>query len=244
MQIIERFWNGMPTIVENKIEEGCLFENTLISGFATIIIDEDFINEMYNISDDIKDDNNLLSILTKVYNKISEYFSSTKLNDNSRSETYANNFVVDENGMIIGTKISSLKGKNISQCSEKSLAAYVILEKFFSMKNIGVKPKLFLSYLATESSKPEPHAFVMLDIEKNNDSKTHMLFDVENLTLIENKFGEQQYCVGLYLLSEEQYNNLLNGFDCTPISVFENIGHHVISEKRIYGNIKQPKKEV
>ena len=59
MQSIEPNWNGMPTIVEYKIESGCKFENTLTAGWATIIIDSDFINEMNLIADELKDDENL-----------------------------------------------------------------------------------------------------------------------------------------------------------------------------------------
>ena len=41
----------------------------------------------------------------------------------------ANRRLSDEDGMIIGTRISSLKGKNIAQCSEKSIAAFIILKR-------------------------------------------------------------------------------------------------------------------
>ena len=75
MRTIERFWNGMPTIVDYKLEDGCGIENTLV-GIGTIIIDKDFIDEMENIAFELKDDKKLLVLLTNVYNKVNDYFSS------------------------------------------------------------------------------------------------------------------------------------------------------------------------
>ena len=100
------------------------------------------------------------------------------------------------------------------------------------------KPVLVLSNMKTESSNFEPHAFVMLNNEQ--DSKLgHILFDVENLTLIEDKNGKQNTMVGLYLLTNEEYDNFINGLDCTPTSLYETIGdYHEVSDKRTYGNIE------
>lgn len=240
MQHIERDWNGMPTFIESTIENGCVFENTLLSGFGTLIIDEEFINEMGLIANEVGSNKNLISLLTTIYNKISDYYNSSELNEKTRKEIYASNegTVYDEDGMEIGTKISSLKGKNISECSEKSLAAYIILEKIFSSGGMKRKPVLVLSNMKTESTNIEPHAFVMLNNEQ--DSKMgHILFDVENLTLIEDKNGKQNTVVGLYLLTNEEYDNFANGLDCTPISLYETIGdYYEVGDKRTYGNIK------
>lgn len=239
MQSIERFWNGMPTIVNNKIEDGCIFKNTLV-GIGTIIIDVDFINEMKLIADEVKDDKSLVSLLTKIYSKVNGYFSSSYVNEKSREQTYSNNVVIDEEGMIIGTKMSSLKGKNISQCSEKSIAAYIILEKLYSMDIMSRKPALTLSQLSIESTKAEPHAFIMLNNDQSDSSTKHLLFDIENPTLVENKSGQQQYFVGLYSLTDEQYEKFLNGSECTPTSLYEIISeYHEVGSKRTYGNIKQ-----
>lgn len=78
---------------------------------------------MYSIVDELVDElereKDLLKILTSIHNKIRYYFNSPLENKKSRKQTYSDNTVVDETGQIIGTKISALKGKNISQCSEK-----------------------------------------------------------------------------------------------------------------------------
>ena len=242
MQSIEPNWNGMPTIVEDKIESGCNFENTLTAGWATIIIDSDFINEMNLIADELKDDENLALLLFKIYNKISSYFSSTENNDKSREETYASNYVTDEDGLILGTKISSLKGKNISKCSEKSIAAYIILEKLYSMGTLSRKPALTLSHLKTETTNSGPHVFIMLNKENCKDLTKHLIFDVENPSLLEDSTGKQQYLIGLYSLTDKQYNDLVNGLSCSPTSLYEILNdYHEIGDKRTYGNIKNTK---
>lgn len=241
MQSIGRSLDGMPTIFETKIEDGCMFENTA-GGIGTLIIDRDFINEMKIIANEVKDDKSLISLFTNIYNKIINYFSSSIVNNKSREQTYENNEVIDDEGMIIGTKISSLKGKNISKCSEKSLAAYIILEELYSMGIITRKPVLTLSQLSTDSTEAEPHAFVMLNSDKLDNSNKHLLFDVENLTLVENKSGNQEYYVGLYYLNDEQYNNFFNGLQCSPTSLYEILGNYrEVGSKRTYGNVKPVK---
>ena len=110
MQHIERNWNGIPTIFESAIEKDCIFENTLV-GFGSLIIDDDFINEMNLIANELSTDRNLISLLTKIYNKVCDYFNSNEFNEKSRFETYDSNVITDEDGMIIGTKISSLKDR-------------------------------------------------------------------------------------------------------------------------------------
>lgn len=242
MQNIERNWNGMPTIVEDKIEDGCTVENALIAGWSTIIIDSDFINEMNLIANELKDEKNLISLLFKIQTKINDYFSSTEQNDKSREETYFSDYVVDENMMVIGTNLSSLKGKNIAKCSEKSIAAYLILEKIYSMGKTSRKPELTLSHLKTASTNPEPHAFIMLNKENCNDVTKHLIFDVENPTLFEDSNGKQLYLIGLYSLNDEQYDNLVNGLVCSPTSLYEILSdYHEIGDKRTYGNIKNTK---
>ena len=218
MQNIERNWNGAPKIIDNKIESGTMVENTLV-GFGTIIIDNDFINEMILIANDVKNDKNLLSLITKINNKIIDYFYSSEANEYSRSETYINNRVI-EDGLIIGTKLSSLKGKNIALCSEKTIAAYIILEYLFSQGNITRKPLFILSNLASPNTKPGPHAFIILNKEKCNDPTKHLIFDPENPALIKNKNGVNQNYAGLYSLTDEEYDNLINNMSCTPKSLY------------------------
>jgi hypothetical protein len=227
-----------PTIVEDEIENDCTFENSFIEGSATIIIDEEFIKEMKLIANDIeKNSQHLIQMFENVHKAVCNYFSSSEVNKKSRKETYYELTVCDENGQAIGTKISSLKGKNISMCSEKSVAAYIILEELFSRGIIARKPALVLSKLSTESKEAEPHAFVMINKESPEETFKHLLFDVENPTKVEYKNGENYTVIGLYSLTDGEYEDFLNGLGCIPKSIYEVSGEYrEISEKRIYGN--------
>ncbi len=235
MSRITRNWNGMPSIISNKIEEGTFFENSLV-GFGTLIIDKEFLTDMDSIANQYKDDKELLSLLTKITNEIIQYFSSSKGNQQSREQTYQNYEVVNEEGMIIGTYMSSLKGKNISKCSEKSLAAYIILEKLYTIGSLSRKPSLILSQMSTSTTDEVPHAFVLLDKDNCDDYTKHLLYDVENLTTIEDSSLKQYHFVGLYSLTDSQYDELMNGKSCTPSSIYEKIySCKEVGEKRIYG---------
>ena len=240
MKNIERFMDGRPTIVSDKLEEGQLVENTVV-GFGTIIIDKDFLDAMNVIVNEVNGDKKLISLITNINNKINYYFYSEEANSKSRYETYMDNVVVDEEGMIIGTKLSALKGKNVALCSEKSLAAYIILEKLYSMGSITRKPTFVLSQLTTNDSNEGPHAFIMLNKDVNNPTR-NILFDPENPTLVEDSDKKIEKLAGLYSLTDEEYNNLINGSSCTPKSLYEFLGgYHEVSEKRTYGRLELDK---
>ena len=235
---IERNWNGSPTIVDNEIEEGCLFENTLV-GFGTIIIDKDFIDEMNKIAEKNKAGNKLVALLTTINNDVKDYFYSDGDNDKSREQTYSDNDVVDEHGFIVGTKLSSLKGKNVALCSEKSIGCYLVLKKLYEMGSITRKPSLVLSSMKTTNSKPGPHAFVLLDKECDDPTK-HLLFDPENPTYIDDGNGNQVYYCGIYSLTDDDYKSFTEGGVCSPTSIYEiGTNYHEVSEKRTYGNCGQ-----
>ena len=72
---IEKSWNNAPTIVDQTINDNCLFENTIV-GFGILIIDTDFINDMHMIAEKLKDNKNLLGLITAIYNEINNYFYS------------------------------------------------------------------------------------------------------------------------------------------------------------------------
>ena len=239
MQKIGRSWEGTPTIVEYKIEDGCIMENTLV-GFGTIIVDKDFLDEMEKIAEELSGESDIVSLMGKIYNKVFNYYSSNALNEMSREQTYAANEIYDEDGMVIGTKISALKGRNISKCSEKSLAAYVILKKLCEIEGNDRKATLVLSYLSADQSSAEPHAFVMLNKDNCNDITKHILFDVENPTLVEDPNGDKRYFVGLYSLSDEEYASLITGEKFTPTSFFEmGSKYREVGPKRIYGKLSK-----
>ena len=234
MKPIERFMDGRPTIVSDKLVEGQLVENTVV-GFGTIILDKDFLHAMDVIVNTVSDDKKLISLITSINNKINDYFYSKEINTKSRYEIYSENEVADEDGLIIGTKLSALKGKNVALCSEKSLAAYVILEKLYSMGSITRKPTFVLSMLTTNDSNEGPHAFVLLNKDVSDPTR-NLLFDPENPTLIEDNDNNIQKATGLYSLTDAEYHDLINGLSCTPKSLYEFLeGYHEVSEKRIYG---------
>ena len=237
MQSIERNFNN-PVFFDETIEEGCFFENTFV-GIGTLIIDKEFISEMEGLADTLKDNKDLVVLTSMMHNSINGYYNSNNENKSDRATTYDDNLVVDEEGMVMGTKISSLKGKNIAKCSEKSLAAYVMLKRLHDGGIMKRKPELVLSNLSAGDSKAEPHAFVILNSE--GDVKIpHILFDPENPTQLENPDGNKSYAVGLYVLSNEDYELLQNGFKCKPVSLFEAFGNcHEVGEQRIYGQNDQ-----
>ena len=93
------------------------------------------------------------------------------------------------------------------------------------------EPSLVLSKISTESLEPGPHAFIMLN--KDNDMIKHIIFDIENPSLFEiNSEGKKSKYIGLYSLTDEEYNDLVDGFTCSPKSLFELVYHFKeISEK-------------
>ena len=236
---IKRHFNDIPTIVSGTIEKGCTFENSMVEGYGTIIIDDVFFDDMLAIIKEKEIPKKFIELLTYINNCVSDYFYSSKASDESREQAYASSHVLDDEGMIIGTKLSSLKGRNVALCSEKSIAANVLLEYLYRTGILTRKPTMILSKLKTENNPSEPHAFVLLDKEQDVYPTRHLLYDVQNPTTIIDDDGNKSVYVGLYTLSDEQYDNLLKGIECTPASLFEvmNGSLHNVSEKRIYGSI-------
>ena len=158
---IERKITGEPTIVKGTIKENCVFENTIMGGYGTLIIDQEFIDDMASIAQSLTFSNSFIDLFSQVCNKVSDYYTSNQKNELQREETYSQNVVVNEDGMIIGTKISSLKGKNISKCSEKTIAAYIIFKYLFDNNKITRLPSLVLSKLGVYPGRaregPEGH---------------------------------------------------------------------------------------
>ncbi len=242
MKEITRSYSGMPTIVESEIEEGCCFNNTLFGGYGTLVIDKKFIDRMKSIANEAKDEKNFVKMLTIIKNSVEDYFYSSEKNSKSREEVYEDNVVTDDEGMIIGTNISSLKGKNVAKCSEKSIASFIVLKELNKMGIVKRKPYMVLSKLATENSDPEPHAFIMINLDEQNDATKYLLFDPENSTIVKDKSNQQIKVVGLYILNDEQYDSLMKGSVCSPISLFEFSGwYQEVGEKRTYGNIEENK---
>ncbi len=228
-----------PTIVTGDIKENCLLENTMIGGYGTAIIDKDFIQDMNKIAEEIDTkNNNFATITTSLQNKIYEYFYSKEGNNLSREKIYDKKAIVDEDGMVIGTKISDLKGMNVALCSEKSTAAYIILKNLYDNNKITRKPSLNLSYLREElSCDSNPHAFVTLSKEDASYPAKHLLYDVENPTVLENDKKERFALVGLYALTDEEKEDIDNGYECVPTSLYEIIGNYKeVNAKRVYGS--------
>ena len=236
VQMIRRNWDNTPTIFSDEINENCNFENTLIEGWGTIILDKDYLDEINELTDKYEVSKNLVSMLTEVTNIVIDYFFSNEKNDKNRKETYGSDYVT-EDGLIIGTKMSSLKGKNIAECSEKSITGYIILNKLYKEGKIKSKPSLILSTLGSESIEEGPHAFILIDREHNDFPTKHLLFDIHNPSQIEVD-GEVHNMVGLYALTDDQYNDLISGDKITPQSLFEfaSSDYKDVGEKRIYGS--------
>ncbi len=99
---------------------------------------------------------------------------------------------------------------------------------------------MVLSTLATEQTTDEPHAFILMEREQDNYPTRHLLYDIENPTPVEDGNGNKNNFIGLYSLTDEQFNNILNGIECTPTSLFELLqsGWTDVGTKRIYGSVK------
>lgn len=237
---IERHFDGTPTIIDGKVNEGCTFENTFIGGYGTIIVDDDFMKDISKIIDYKEINNNFINVLSDINNKVNNYFYSDNKENNKREEEYSKSYVLDEEGMIIGTKLSSLKGKNVAKCSEKTLAAYIILEKMYSDGKLGRKPSLILATLEVEN-KEEPHAFLLLDKEDNKYPLKHLLYDIENPTRLSDLKGNELNAPGIYSLTDEEHKNIINGISCSPKSLFEELNseYRDIGIKRTYSSSKK-----
>lgn len=234
--IIRRF-DGTPTVVDEEIEENARFDNTAFEGYSTVVLDKEFISDMLSIKDSIKTPASIIEILTIINNEINNYFYSKEINTESRERTYLNNVMHDEDGLDIGTKMSSIKGKNVAQCSEKSLGAYIILKSLYDEGKIKNKPSLVLSELRTEDTKSGHHAFLLLDEEEKEYPRKNFLFDIENPTLIEDSNKERSYTVGIYTLTLEEREKIIKGEECSPTSLYDILTteYHDVSMKRIYG---------
>ena len=234
---IIRNWDDTPTIIDGKIKEGCTFDNTLIEGWGTMIVDKDFVNFVDASISSYEPVNDLFQVLTDIQTMVVNYFYSNNQNDNSRAETYDKNYVKDEDGMIIGTNISSLRGKNIAECSEKSLAGYMLLEKMRDTGKMKRKAELFLSTLKTETSSSEPHAFLVINGNNSEYPTKHILFDINNISKI--SVDDKEYnTVGVFTLTDEEYDNLKEGIMVSPKSLYEVISdeYKEIGEKRTFGS--------
>ena len=227
---IRRHIDGRPTIVES-IEEECLFDNGF---FSNIIIDQKFIEELLSTIKEDKLPKNLISLLTYINAKIINYFYSSSIENKDRIKVYFDFAVKDDEGEVIGTRLSSLKGKNVAMCSEKSIATFIILSYLFKKGKLSRKPSLVGSVLNNEN-----HVFVIMDREQDEYPTRHLLYDPENFTQIEDTNGIRSNLVGVYSLTDEQHHNILNGVECNPTSLFVLLQPEWtdVSGKRIYGSI-------
>lgn len=237
---IIRHADGSPTIIDGSIEDGCLFENSIMEGNVTVIIDKEFIEELLASINENELPKKFIELLTYINNKVIDYFYGSNTKDISRKDAYADSYVVDDEGMIIGTKLSSLKGRNVALCSEKSIAAFIILDNLYKKGKLTRKPSMVLSTLATEQTRNEPHAFILIEREQDDYPTRHLLYDIENPTLVEDVNGNKNNFIGLYSLTDEQHKNIISGTECVPTSLFELLqsGWTDVGPKRIYGSVK------
>lgn len=237
---ITRHVDGSPTIIDASIKNGCLFENSIMEGYGTVIIDKEFIEELLASINENELPKKFMELLTYINNKVIDYFYGSNTKDVSRKDAYADSYVVDDKGMIIGTKLSSLKGRNVALCSEKSIAAFIILDNLYKKGKLTRKPSMVLSTLATEQTRDEPHAFILIEREQDDYPTRHLLYDIENPTLVENVNGNKNKFIGLYSLTDEQHKDIISGTECVPTSLFELLqsGWTDVGPKRIYGSVK------
>ena len=232
---ITRNIDGSPTIVDASIEEGCLFDNSILRGIDTIIIDKEFIEELLASINEDELPTNLIGLLTYINIKIFNYFYSSNMRNLSRRKVYADLSVKDDEGAIMGTKLSSLKGRNVAVCSEKAIASFIILDNLYKKGKLSRKPSLVGSTLNDES-----HVFIIIDREQADYPTKHLLYDPENCTQVEDVNGNKNNFIGIYSLTDEQHSDIISGIECSPTSLFELLqsGWTDVGAKRIYGSIK------
>lgn len=232
---ITRHIDGSPTVIDGSIVEDCLFDNSILRGIDTIIIDKEFIEELLASINEDELPTNLIGLLTYINIKIVNYFYSSNMRNVSRRKVYADSCVKDDEDAIMGTKLSSLKGKNVAVCSEKSIAAFIILDNLYKKGKLSRKPLLIGSTLNDES-----HVFIIMDKEQDDYPTKHLLYDPENCTQVEDVNGNKNNFVGIYSLTDEQRNDIISGTECVPTSLFELLqsGWTDVGPKRIYGSVK------
>lgn len=228
---------------EAKVVTGKILPNSTIQVniFNDLIVDEQFIKDIESMTIEPSKPKDLLSIIYAIQTNILEYFN--KIDDNqseSREDVYTSNLVIDEDGQIKGTMLSSLKGKGVAQCIEKAIVAYMCFKQLIDsyMKNWNVE--MIISLMSTEDSTEQvKHAFIILKNKEKNYPSRYILYDPENYSLIhDNEKNEDRYTLGIYSLTDDDMEAIENNVACSPKSFFEVASNgrlEEIASKRIYG---------
>lgn len=242
---IEEDWFGRPVVIDKTLEEGCRVSNDMM-GTGVFIVDEDAIKELLSDFDEENiNPSDPRVVLTSIQRKIQEYFYSDTPSNMTRQEVYCGREgrVCNEEGMTIGHKLSTFKGKNVAECSEKTVAAYMILETLYRKGAITTKPSILLTKLGTDEIESGKHACILLDEENEKYPQKHMLYDPENISAVVNDEGQEIFVIGLYALRDNEYNDLTKkGIKCAPKPIIELISpFKVKGGKLIYGSVDRDK---
>ena len=233
---IRRNEDYSPVVYDGLIANGCVFEKSLLGIFGTLIIDQEFINEMHKEANKIKDNYEklgLLDALTEINNDIVSYFYNGNKKGNKK-DAFSSVLTITKEGFTFGTTLSSLKGKNVAECSERSIATYLVLQRLHEDDVINHSPTLVVSYL-----NDAPHAFLLLDKKGKNNAIKHLLWDTNNLLEMQNKETKEKIVtLGMFTLSEEERENIVKGTKCSPTPTFTVLDESWIDlgEQRTYGN--------
>ena len=169
--------------------------------------------------------NNLVVILSEIYNITNDYLGGRtiqKLRFNEYSK--ANNYHLT---------LSQIEDKKIGACTERTAIAHQLLVILKEAKIIDYE-SFFTNSRMTQNTS-EPHSFIIL-VNKKFPSKK-FIYDIENP--IEYKINNNtnySFGVGLYHITEEEYQAFQSGKIILPKSIFEDAGMTIKGEKIFYGN--------
>lgn len=184
----------------------------------------DMFESVWNTKSDT-DKKSLFFILSEIYNITEEYLGGRvipALRQGAYSRAKGHHLT-----------LSQIEGKKIGACTERSAIAHQLLVILEKAGVIHHESYFTNSRMTTDTSGP--HSFVIL-ISKNDPSKKY-LYDIENpIEFIPKNEINSTLGVGLYHMTEEEYQDFVSGKSISPKSIFEGAGMKVINEKRYFGN--------
>lgn len=169
--------------------------------------------------------NNLVGILTDIYNTTEEYLGGRGIAF-ARKDAYLS----AKDGKL---KLSEIQGKRIGICAERATLAHQMLTILGEAGLTNYESILVNTHLTTD--KKEPHALVVLKNKK--DQSKIFLFDIEN-PLQYQKGDNPRLATGvaLYPLTEQQYKDFMDGKVICPQSIYEQAGMPVYGEQKFFGD--------
>lgn len=231
--IIDCGWGSEKPIVTTG-----LFKNgdgiKLSAGFPTnFCIDDkamydliDIYEKKWNKLDEVAKKHDITKV-ENIYFSVDEYLGGKEQGNNKkRYSLYLNR--KDDN-----VYASEIKGQKVGKCIERSLLAHQLFSLLKLGNQIGFDSMIVNSRMGYENNRG-PHTFLLL--KSDIPSAGLLLFDIENTLDFKNtKTGEETGKLGLYSLTQEESDILLNGGNIKPTNIFCNYGFEQITSPIDFG---------